>query len=224
MTKNIATGCLKVRKDPTSGNVLSYIFKNDIFEMLEKSADGRWLKVLTTAGQEGWIAVSRWFKPVPQEDIAKSENPPWLKVALDECKKNVEEIPGPEANDRILKYLESTTLPPDYKSKDDTDWCAAFVNWCFEECGITVKGFYAAKSWLDWGDRISTPRRGCVTVFRRGKGYTGHVGFYIGEGPGKRTIAVLGGNQDNKINIKPYLRKNLLGFCWPREEDYPDNQ
>ena len=226
MTKHIATGCLRVKEKPSSAGQLTYIFKNDFFEILETSEDGLWLKVLVTGGVEGWISKSNWFKPVPQEDIAKMVDPPWLTIALDERKKGVAEIPGPGANPRIVEYLKTTTLPPVAAESDETHWCSAFVNWCFEQCGIKGIGSPAAQSWLGFGDGMAIPRKGCVVVFNRPPDpFSGHVAFYIGDAPGKHggDIAVLGGNQGDAITIATYPRKRLLGFRWPGKEDYPDN-
>jgi uncharacterized protein (TIGR02594 family) len=223
MAKNIATGALVVKEGPTSKNVLTYVFKDDIFVELEKSIDGRWLKVLTTEGKEGWIAVSRWFKPVPQEEEDQVQDPPWLKIALDELKQGVAQFPDPEENPRIVEYLKTTSLPAEMAESDETHWCSAFVNWCFEQAGIKGTGSPGAKSWLSFGDRISTPRRGCVVVFDRPPDpASGHVAFYIGEQLGnkknKGSIAVLGGNQGDRINIQPYPKARLRGFFWPRME------
>lgn len=224
---NIATGCLSVRKDPASGGMhATYIFINDIFEVLETSEDGHWLKVLTTIGVKGWIYKSKWFKPVPEDEIATTVEPPWLKVALDELKQGVKELPDPEENPRILEYLETAAPDPAWAKSDETDWCSAFVNWCFEQCGINGMGSLAAKSWLGFGDGIATPRRGCVVVFDRPPNpFNGHVAFYIGNAPGSHggSIAVLGGNQANTISVAPYPRSSLRGFRWPSKEDYPDN-
>lgn len=227
MIKHIATGCLSVRKNPSSGSVhATYIFKNDFFETLETSEDGLWLKVLTTAGVEGWVYKSHWFKPVPQEEIAKTADPPWLKIALEEHKQGVKELPDPEENPRIVEYLKTAAPDPSWAASDETDWCSAFANWCFEQCGIKGTGSLAAKSWLGFGDGIAIPRRGCIVVFDRPPDpFSGHVAFYIGEAPGKHggSIAVLGGNQGNTISVDTYPRKRLRGFRWPRKEDIPDN-
>jgi uncharacterized protein (TIGR02594 family) len=221
MAKNIATGSLTVKEDQASKKVLTYVYKNDIFETLEKSLDGKWLKVLTTEGKQGWIAISKYFKPIPQEEESQLQDPAWLKLALDELKNGVAQLPDPEENPRIVEYLKTTDLPSAHAESDETHWCSAFVNWCFEHAGIKGTGSPAAKSWLSFGDRINIPRRGCVVVFDRPPDpNNGHVAFYIGEAPGKKggSIAVLGGNQGDRINIQPYPRARLRGFFWPRVE------
>ncbi len=227
MTKLVATGCLRLKEKPSAPGLLTYIFKNDFFEILETSEDGHWLKVfLATEGVEGWIAKSNWFKPVPEEDLAKTVDPPWLKIAQEEREKGVKEFPDPGENPRIVEYLKTTTLETALAENDETHWCSAFVNWCFEQCGIKGTGSPAAKSWLGFGDGLITPRRGCVVVFDRPPDpFSGHVAFYIGEASGDHggSIAVLGGNQGDTISIATYPRKRLRGFRWPSKEDYPEN-
>lgn len=225
MLKHIATGSLTVRNDPASGSPFAtYIFINDFFEALETSADGHWLKVLTTAGIEGWVYKSKWFEPVPEEELAATVDPPWLAIALGELKKGVAELADPLENPDILGYLSTAAPDPAWAESDETDWCSAFVNWCFEGSGIAGTRSLAAKSWLGFGDGIGAPRRGCVVVFDRPpEPYNGHVAFYIGQAYGKHggSIAVLGGNQGDTISIAPYARSNFRSYRWPSQADYP---
>src|SRR4030095_2451187 len=76
-------------------------------------------------------------------------------------------------------------------------WCSAFANWCVEKAGYEGTDSAWAKSWLTWGKKLATPRRGCIAVFTRGDG--GHVGFYISKT--SSVIKVLGGNQSDEVNI-----------------------
>jgi len=224
MTKQVAVGCLRVRNNPSlEEGVSSFIFMNDYFDILETSEDGLWLKVRMTGDMEGWISKSRWYEAVPEEELAKTMDPPWLKVALDEFKAGVKEVPGPGVNQRIVEYLKTTTLEPAAAENDQTHWCSGFVNWCFKQCEIEGTGSPAAKSWLGFGAKLTKPRKGCVVVFDRPPDpLSGHVAFYIGE-VGNESIAVLGGNQGDAISIDTYPRKRLRGFRWPQEEDIPDN-
>jgi uncharacterized protein (TIGR02594 family) len=226
MAKYVANGCLTVRKNP-AGSALTCIYKNDFFDVLETSADGLWLKVLITGGGDGWISKSKWFQPVAEEDLPMTVDPPWLTIALDELKKGVAELHDPEENPRIVEYLKTTKLdPPEAAESDETDWCSAFVNWCFEQCGIKGTGRSNARSWLGFGDRITTPRKGCVVVFKRPPNPAhGHVAFYIGEVPGNQggSIAVLGGNQGDAVTIATQRKKMFLGYRWPSKEAYPGN-
>jgi uncharacterized protein (TIGR02594 family) len=59
---------------------------------------------------------------------------------------------------------------------------------------------------------LKKPEVGCIAVFDRGHGM-GHVGFYVGED--EKGIYILGGNQNNSVNISLRDRKSLLGYRWP---------
>lgn len=92
-------------------------------------------------------------------------------------------------------------------------WCAAFVNASLEQSGIKGTGSNMARSFLDWGQEVDTPQRGDLAVFSRGdpNGPYGHVGFFDGYNP-DGTIRVLGGNQQDAVNVLSYSADNLLGF------------
>jgi len=71
-----------------------------------------------------------------------------------------------------------------------------------------------ARSWRTWGNRLSTPRRGCIAVFKRPPNPTsGHVGFYIDETASH--VRLLGGNQYNAVNIRLQSKSDLLCYRWP---------
>lgn len=86
-------------------------------------------------------------------------------------------------NPEILKYLHSTTVSQSLARNDDTVWCSSFTNWCIEQAGYKGTKNALAESWKDWGDEISEPRYGAVTVVTRAKtkkGFLYHVGFFLG--------------------------------------------
>lgn len=133
--------------------------------------------------------------------------PKWYTIALKEV--GVKEVSGDKANPRILEYHSATSL----KAKsDEVAWCAAFVNWCFRQAGLSGTNAANAKSFLNWGVLALTPRPGDVCVFYRGdpKGASGHVGFYAGQTD--THILVLGGNQGNHVCIMKYPKSQLIEF------------
>lgn len=95
-----------------------------------------------------------------------------------------------------------------------TAWCAAFVNVIERKCGRKGTGKLAARSFLTYGDEVSTPQLGDIVIFKRGKlPWQGHVGYYMSQD--KNGILVLGGNQSNKVCYKYYAKDALLGFRRP---------
>ena len=121
----------------------------------------------------------------------------------------VEEIPGPESNETIIKYHKYTSLKA---SDDDVSWCSAFVNYCTQENGLHGTNDATARSWLDWGVPLMEPEMGCIVVYWRSSpdDWRGHVGLFV-ERRGD-IILTLGGNQNNKVCIKPYSKNRLLGY------------
>lgn len=95
---------------------------------------------------------------------------------------------------------------------DETPWCAAFVGGMLEEVGIKSSRFESAKSYLEWGTKLSAPIVGCVVIFSRVGG--GHVGFVTGQ-DAKGNLLVLGGNQGDEVNIRAFKRDSVVGYRWP---------
>lgn len=86
-------------------------------------------------------------------------------------------------NPDIVKYLQTTTLDRDTARNDATAWCSSFTNWCIEQAGYIGTDNALAESWKSWGEEISEPRYGAITVVTRSANPTQyHVGFYVGMG------------------------------------------
>ena len=99
------------------------------------------------------------------------------------------------------------------------EWCAAFVNAMLHKNGLGGSELVSdypllARSFLDWGHTVETPQPGDVMVFKRGKSWQGHVGFYIDTVvvDGKTYYEILGGNQRNGINISRYSASRLISI------------
>jgi len=136
---------------------------------------------------------------------------PWMKFAEEEI--GVHEYEGDPDNPKIIEYHSTTT----YGAKDDeVAWCSAFVNWCMKKAGIRRTGSASARSWLNWGEMLSEPRKGCVVVLWRNNpdSWQGHVGFYVGESANSSDIDVLGGNQNDSVNVSAYPKTRVLGYRW----------
>jgi uncharacterized protein (TIGR02594 family) len=115
-----------------------------------------------------------------------------------------------------------------------TEWCAAFVNQILALHDIPGSESVSdvplmARSFLTWGDKIEPDyiQPGDIVVFPRGnQGWQGHVGFYIGslEKNGVEYYLILGGNQNNEVNMDYFAANRALGI---RRNNYilpPRNQ
>lgn len=144
-------------------------------------------------------------------DDLKTE-PLWL-----ECAKNqigVKEIPGKKNNPQIVSYHQATSLKA---NDDETAWCSSFVNWCLSSVGIKGTNSAAAKSFTKWGIGLKEPRPGAIAVMSRGGvGWSGHVGFYVGEGKDPNTVFILSGNQSNQVKVSEFSKNLILGYRWPK--------
>jgi uncharacterized protein (TIGR02594 family) len=158
----------------------------------------------------------------PEFAIPSTATCPWMDYAMQEM--GTREKSGARSNPEVVKYLASCDGRFGGDLDDDrTDWCSAFVNWCLAQASIVGTNHTRARSWIRWGlgFRVTEPRFGAIAVFTRtrdhslrprGKGHVAFVWRKIGA-----EIYVLGGNQNNRVRIKPYPANNLLVYMWPSQ-------
>jgi len=94
-------------------------------------------------------------------------------------------------------------------------WCASFMNWVLSRSGYRGTQSAWARSFERLGTRLEKPRPGCIVVFWRKskKSGKGHVGIWLSETEG--TIQVLGGNQDDKVQVSDYPKHRVTAYVWP---------
>lgn len=161
------------------------------------------------------LAAKRKLASMPAPAI-DAKDPPWMKVARAEA--GVAEMPGAAANSRILDYFKATSLQTE---DDSTHWCSAFANFCMQEAKVSRTNAANARSWLNWGQPLESPRPGCIVVLSapsRGAA-SGHVGFYVSEDA--KHIRLYGGNQANRVGEASYGKdsRDVLGYRWPTQAD-----
>jgi len=130
-----------------------------------------------------------------------------LKTALSQY--GVKEIVGEEDNQTIVNYAKEAGFS--WVDNDETPWCSIFMNWVALRAGYERSDKANARSWLNVGEKVESPVTGDVVVFKRGNSsWQGHIGIFV------RTdgdlVYVLGGNQSNMVNIKPYNKNKVLGY------------
>jgi uncharacterized protein (TIGR02594 family) len=174
----------------------------------EISVDGKWKHCTNAWGESGWYPVER-LAPLGAVAIQQSnEEFSWLPIAFAEF--GTREIPGAQHNPRIREYLNSTDLAQKYPYlPDETDWCAAFVNWCIEKVGLPSMNSAVVNPWTKWGKAAQPPRRGSVTTFLWDDGWA-HVSFYLGEIG--NYVVCLGGNQSDAVWISVYHKKYVTSY------------
>jgi uncharacterized protein (TIGR02594 family) len=187
--------------------------------------------------------IFRLEQGLPAMPSSTFSQPRWLEIACAE--EGNREDPGRDKNNQsILTYLSSVgylsgiddtiktgvkdAAGNDIKKKtgykldqiDETAWCACFVNWCLKEAGeIVLKDKAAgAKHWQFYG-KGGDLMLGNICVIQRetfGDSSSGwHVGFYIGGDPNAGYVALLGGNQGNKVCRRWYAGFKQTFQRWP---------
>lgn len=94
-------------------------------------------------------------------------------------------------------------------------WCADFINFILRRTGHTTTNSRAARSFLDYGRRIDSPRVGAIVVLARGRN-GGHVGIVRGT-DGDGNPIVISGNHGNKVWESKYPKSRVLGYVIPPE-------
>lgn len=138
-----------------------------------------------------------------------------VKIAAGEI--GVKEIHGSQHNPRILEYQEMTGLT---FGNDEVAWCSIFANWCALQANLPRSNAANARSWLNVGRKTSFPVPGDVVVIWRESptSWKGHVGFFMGYTHDGKDIFILGGNQDDEVNIQKFDINRVLEFRRLKDE------
>lgn len=125
----------------------------------------------------------------------------------------VQEITGPQHNERILQYAREVGFGSWYTS-DETPWCSLFLNWVAYRGGYERSNNGMASSWSTLGEAVTDPQPGDVVLLTSGPGSTRvtHVGLFVSFNDDRTRINVLGGNQSNTVNIAGFRTTQLVGY------------
>ena len=154
-------------------------------------------------------------RPVPPLDGPAA--PEWYGLASKEIGTHEE---GDNSGPAITRYRQLAQC-----GSDHDPWCAIFVNAMFASCNPRVPGTKSASSQSFRTNpnftKLSGPALGAVAVFWRNspRSELGHVGIYRGET--SESIYVLGGNEDNMVEIAPMAKHQLRGYWWPASLGQP---
>ncbi len=144
---------------------------------------------------------------------------PWIMIAQKYV--GQAEVKGWQHNPQILEWWRNIDMA--WIHDDETAWCAAFVGGVLHEAGLPFEKSAAARSYQDYGVTLPGPAVGCVVTFWRGnpEAATGHVGFVVGRDE-EMNLMVLGGNQGDRVCIKPFDTGRVLSYTWPEGQELPD--
>ncbi len=147
-------------------------------------------------------------------------HPDYHRYALSQI--GTREYQGSKHNPKILEWWQKIRAP---FTDDETPWCAGFVGGCLETYGIRSTRSAAARSYEKWGSGTEYAAGqyfvGGIAVFWRGSrnGWSGHVGFVAGRDQ-HGNLMILGGNQGNAVNIKPFAMTRLLTIRYEPSQHY----
>lgn len=119
-------------------------------------------------------------------------------------------IPGGRSNPVVEGFFQKSNHRE--ITDDDVPWCSAFLNAIAHLSDAPYTDNLMAKSWLSTGQVIDSPQFGDIAVFDWTLiGDTGgHVGIVIAKF--EDLIYILGGNQDNKVEIKAFRERCVVGY------------
>ena len=91
-------------------------------------------------------------------------------------------------------------------------WCARFMNMVLEKTGHRGTGSDMAKSFANYGRRVSEPQVGAIAVMGRRGG--GHVGVVSGI-DAKGNPIVVSGNHGRRVAESVYSRSRIYAYVMP---------
>lgn len=163
-------------------------------------------------GNKTWHALGQTPNKPVAESISLNISAPWYDIAKAELgiKENSK---SDKHNARIIEYHSSTSLAA---KTDEIPWCSSFVNWIITQSGYKGTNNALAKSWLDWGLKVTFPKQGDIVVIQKktvssdqntGSSTGYHVAFF--DSKSVTHIRLLGGNQRDSVKYSTY---NLSGY------------
>jgi flagellar protein FlgJ len=161
----------------------------------------------------------------PQTEAMLSLRAPWMKFAEAEFQKGVRRRAGSAHDPRILEYLTATDVKGGARTRDETPYCAAFVNWCLTKGGFRGNNSAWAHDFAHWGrpTRGNKPALGAVALLRFPGTQTHHVTFVAGLNNHGALLATLGGNQGDfhAVTHSTCPKSWVIAYRYPT--DYPDH-
>jgi uncharacterized protein (TIGR02594 family) len=91
-------------------------------------------------------------------------------------------------------------------------WCARFMNMVLQRSGYRGTGSDMARSFANYGQRVSGPQIGAIAVMARRGG--GHVGVVSGIDASGNPILISGNNR-NRVAEAPVSRNRIYTYVMP---------
>jgi len=130
----------------------------------------------------------------------------------------VKEVPGKGDNPDIVKYHAFATRDNKVGMADSVPWCAAFMCWLLESLGLKSTNSRMARSFERLGKVIPIEDflpGDLIVMFRNGiESGQGHVtvGLKLDSNSFGNKAWLLGGNQNDEVNIKKFALTNMTAI------------
>jgi uncharacterized protein (TIGR02594 family) len=177
-----------------------YLIKKDYVHVKFPGPDTHWKRNFRKSRNRKYIKIER---------VA-----PWMKTAMNEI--GQKEIPGPKNSPRVMEYHEAAGSYSKGDSGKGDAWCAGFVSWVMKQHGYTLPSYaMRALQWKNFGKSVTKPTFGAIGIKQRDGG--GHVAFVVGKSLDGEYLYMLGGNQNDEVNISRYRRNIWEKFVVPSD-------
>jgi uncharacterized protein (TIGR02594 family) len=181
------------------------------------------LEVDGIVGPETARAIDQAVGGAPPQGVAPvpSDRPLWVVEGM---KWIGTEEPQGAADYPILEWAqeEGGEIAKDYKH-DSIPWCSLYANMILKKVGLNGTETLWALDWNEWGVKLSGPAVGAFAPMKRttpdGQ-VAGHIVVIVGR-DNAGNFLVLGGNQDDAVNIRSVPLERLLSYRWPNGVDLP---
>lgn len=157
---------------------------------------------------------------VPKTVVNEIERPLWLQAGLKFI--GTKEVPGAKDSAIIIDWAkdEGGDIAKTY-THDSIPWCALFANMTLTKVGLKgTESLWALDFAGQWPSvKLIGPAVGAFAPMVRDGG--GHIGIVVGRDQ-HGNVMLLGGNQSDAVNIKPFATTRLnKGFWWPSSVPTP---
>jgi uncharacterized protein (TIGR02594 family) len=166
-------------------------------------------------------ALSSDPKVIKTVEVSKEIGRPlWLQAGMRYI--GTKETMGAKDNPVIINWAkdEGGEVAKTY-THDSIPWCALFANMCLTKVGLKgTESLWALDFAGQWpAVKLIGPAVGAFAPMLRDGG--GHIGIVVGQDQ-NGNVMLLGGNQSDAVNIKPFARSRLnKGFWWPNSVPLP---
>lgn len=93
-------------------------------------------------------------------------------------------------------------------------WCANFMGMIEKKAGRKGTGSNMARSYVNYGKKVSKPQPGDIAVLSRGK-RGGHVGYFVGWAPNGKAILISGNSRGGKVSKGRYSTSRVIAWRRP---------